>query len=131
MFDLLLGFILFWVGGLSYFGMEILWRGYSHYTMIIVGGISFVLVGLIDEVFKWSLKVQILVATLIITVVEFISGYILNIKMGLGIWDYSNLPFNIMGQVCLPFSLLWSVIYLLAKKVDNWVREKYNKYIRR
>lgn len=50
---------------------------------------------------------QCLIGTLITLVIEFVSGYILNIKLGLDIWDYSSIPFNLMGQICLPYGILW------------------------
>ena len=57
-----------------------------------------------------------------ITLIEFISGFILNIIMQLHIWDYSNMPLNILGQVCLPFMLLWFILSLVAIVADDWIR---------
>ena len=42
-------FTLFIIGGISYYFIEIIYRGYSHFSMIIVGGICFVLIGAINE----------------------------------------------------------------------------------
>ena len=61
--------------------------------------------------------------SILITVFEFILGYILNIKLGLGIWDYSNIPFNIMGQICLPFSFLWFVLSYFVIMLDDILKE--------
>lgn len=57
-----------------------------------------------------------------ITLIEFTSGFILNIIMQLHIWDYSNMPLNILGQVCLPFMLLWFILSLVAIVADDWIR---------
>lgn len=116
--------ILLAIGGAAYYGLEILWRGRSHWTMLIVGGVCFVLCGLINELFTWDmpLLVQGAAGACLITAVEFISGLILNLWLGLGIWDYSDLPLNILGQVCLPFSLLWVVIAAAAVVLDDWLR---------
>lgn len=128
--------ILFILGGLIYYGIEILWRGYSHLAMIVVGGISFVLIGYINEYLSWSTPLwkQCGIATIIVLIVEFISGCILNILMGLNIWDYSEVPFNILGQICLGYSVLWYFLSTIAIYVDDYFRwklfgEKREKYI--
>lgn len=45
---------LYAIGGFIYVFLEILWRGYSHWTMWLLGGICFVALGLINEVLKWN-----------------------------------------------------------------------------
>lgn len=115
---------LFLTGGLIYYLIEILYRGYSHYTMFILGGFCFICCGLINELFRWDtpLALQQLICAGIITVLEFIFGVVLNIWLGLGIWDYSSLPFNILGQICLPYSLLWFFLSLAAIILDDYMR---------
>ena len=117
--------MLFAIGGVVYVLIECLWRGYSHPTMFIVGGLCFVIVGLLNELFteEMSLLFQSLIGSIIITIVEFISGYILNIRLGLHVWDYSDMPLNVMGQICLPFFLLWIVMAGIAVVVDDIFRE--------
>lgn len=104
--------------------MEILWRGWTHWTMGILGGIAIILVGLINEVSRKDLPliIQAPIASIIITIIEYWSGYILNIRLGLDIWDYSDLPFNVDGQVCLYYSLLWMVVGCIASVVDDYIR---------
>lgn len=116
--------VLFLVGGITYFMIEILWRGYSHLSMFILGGICFVLIGLINEYYSWELPLwnQMLFATIIITTLEFIFGVILNILLGLSIWDYSNLRFNLLGQISLQYSVLWFFLSLPAIVLDDWLR---------
>lgn len=116
--------VLLLVGGLIYYGIEVAWRGYSHWTMALVGGICFVLVGGINEFIPWEmpLALQGLIGAGIVTAVELVSGIVLNVWLGLDIWDYSNLPLNFMGQICLPFSLLWILLSAVAVVVDDWLR---------
>lgn len=119
-------FFIFIIFGISYFTLEILYRGYSHWTMIFLGGIVSVLIGLINEITpNMRMWKQMLLGTMLITVFEFILGYILNIKLGLGIWDYSNIPFNIMGQICLPFSFLWFVLSYFIIMLDDILKETF------
>lgn len=115
--------ILFALGGIAYVIIELLWRGWSHRFMFILGGLCFVLVGLINEKRSVSLPLQMLVAAVIITSLEFIAGYIVNIKLNMNIWSYSNLPYNIMGQVCLPYALLWFALSLVCIIADDKLRE--------
>lgn len=116
---------IFMIGALVYYGIEILWRGYSHWTMAVVGGIALIIVGLLNEGLlpqKWGLIPQMICGGLIITVIEFIAGCILNIWLGLSIWDYSNSFGNILGQVCLLYTFLWMLLSGVAIVVDDAIR---------
>ena len=116
--------IIFLIFGISYYLLEILWRGYSHWTMIIVGGLCGLLIGLINEITpKMNTILQMLLGSVIVTFIEFVTGYILNIKLGLHIWDYSNLRFNILGQVSLLFSILWFFLSYIVIKLDDYIRD--------
>ena len=112
------------VGGGAYVAIELIFRGKTHWTMAIVGGICFILCGLLNEIFSWQSTIwyQMLVCSLIITTVEFVSGVILNIYLGLEIWDYSNVPFNVLGQICLPFTVLWFFLSAAAIILDDYLR---------
>lgn len=112
------------IGGFAYVIIEILYRGHSHWSMFIVSAVAFISIGLINEFISWDMKLwkQMLIGSGIVTVLEFISGYILNIKLGWLIWDYSNVPFNIMGQICLPFSIAWFFISFIAIVADDYLR---------
>ena len=75
-------FFIFIIFGISYFTLEILYRGYSHWTMIFLGGIVSVLIGLINEITpNMRMWKQMLLGTILVTLFEFILGYILNIKL--------------------------------------------------
>ena len=112
------------VGGIAYVFMELFYRGYSHWAMYIVAALSFIAIGLINEYINWSMELwkQMLIGAFIITTAEFLSGIILNLKLGWNIWDYSGLPLNIMGQVCLPFSIIWFFIAFIAIVIDDYLR---------
>ncbi len=116
--------VLFFFGGLVYYLIEILWRGYSHWTMIILGGLCFVAVGLINNILPWNMviELQALIGAVLITSLEFVVGLIVNVNLGWNIWDYSNVPFNFLGQICLPFSLLWYVLSIIVIFTDDYIR---------
>lgn len=92
--------------------------------MGVLGGACFVLIGLINEVFTWDtpLCLQGIIGSLIVTTLEFISGLILNVWLNLDIWDYSRVPFNVMGQICPRFTIGWFFIAIVAVIVDDWLR---------
>ena len=106
--------ILFLIGAFAYCGIEIIWRGYTHWTMGVLGGSCFILIGLINK--------QMILGGLIVTVMEFIAGCILNLWLGLGIWDYSQMPFNLCGQICLPYTILWILLSAVCIVTDDWLR---------
>lgn len=112
------------IGGTMYVGIELLWRGHSHWTMFTLGGICFVLLGIINEVIPWCMALwkQVLIGVSIITTLEFVTGCVVNLWLGWNVWDYSNVPLNILGQICVPYMLLWIPISLLAIVLDDWLR---------
>lgn len=116
--------ILFGIGGLLYYLIEILWRGYSHWTMFLLGGFCFVLIGLINEIFTFQIPLakQMLISTVIITVAEFVCGCIVNLWLKWNVWDYSELPMNILGQICAPYSILWFFLSFIAIILDDYLR---------
>jgi hypothetical protein len=115
---------LFGIGGGIYYLIEIAWRGHSHPAMIVVGGLCFVLIGGINEWFTWdmALVLQGAIATVNILIVELGAGIVLNRWLGLGIWDYSHLPGNILGQICLPFAAAWYALSIAGIILDDWLR---------
>ena len=116
--------LLFVFGGLMYMGVEILFRGYTHFSMFFVGGLCFVLVGGINEKLPWNMAFvsQMMIASLLVTSVEFFAGVILNLLLGLGVWDYSTLPYNLLGQISLIFSVGWFFLSAIGILLDDWLR---------
>ena len=115
--------ILLIVGGTAYYGIEVLARGFSHWTMFLVGGICFILIGIINEITpKMPLIQQMLLSAAIITAVEFISGCVLNLWLGLDIWDYSENFGNILGQICPKHTIYWFLLSSVGIVVDDYIR---------
>lgn len=117
---------LFLIGGFSYFYIEILYRGYSHFSMIICGGLALIFCGLLNQLmnFHISLITQMILSSLIITGLEFITGCIVNLKFHWNVWDYSSMPYNLYGQICLAYSFIWLVLSLLCIFLDDLIRWK-------
>lgn len=115
---------LFTVGGICYYLSEVIWRGYSHWTMFIAGGLIFLLIGIQNQRnrWEWALTSQMLLAGLTITICELITGLIVNVWLGLNVWDYSMKPYNLWGQICLVNSVLWFFYSILAIVLDDYLR---------
>ena len=115
------------IGSIIYMSLEILWRGYTHWTMGVLGGICFICLGRINEILSWEtpLVLQMLIGGTIITVLEFITGCIVNLWLGWNVWDYSNLPYNLLGQISLFSSIGWIGLSLVGIVLDDFIRWKF------
>lgn len=119
--------VLFILGGILFNLVELLWRGYSYTEMTVVGGLCFVLIGGINELFPWDMALtsQMLLSAAAITMVELIAGLILNVWLGLGIWDYSGQCYQFMGQICLLYFNLWFLLSAIGIFLDDFIRWKF------
>ena len=112
-------------GGIAYGLIEILWRGKTHWTMLLTGGSCFtVLIAVYKKRAKMSLLKKCVLGGTIITLFELLCGLILNLKLKLNIWDYSNRRLNIKGQICLLFSLLWMLLCLPICAISRLINRK-------
>lgn len=110
--------VFFCLGGLGYVGLELLWRGRSHISMFVAGGVCFLLLGQFSQA-PWSLPVKSLTGAGAITSVELLAGLLVNSHYT--VWDYRAMPLNLWGQICLPFSLLWIPVGLGGMALYTWL----------
>jgi len=121
-------FLICCTGGLIYGLIEIMYRGYTHWTMLLLAFIVSIPLDAFNERIGWDwpfLK-QVLFGGTIITIAEFIVGCIINLWLGMNVWDYSNVPFNILGQVCPQFWVAWCMLTAIAIPIFDW--ERYGIY---
>lgn len=93
--------------------------------MLPIGGLCGLLIGGINQYPRFSnlpVYKQALIGTAIVLIIEYFTGYVLNIKLGLNIWDYSALPLNISGQICLLYGLLWFLLMPFAVWLEDYLR---------
>ena len=104
----------FVLGGCAYGLMEILYRGHTHWTMLVTGGACVLTLFYLRE---WLLAQPLVLGALagagIITIYELSVGMIVNLKLGWQVWDYSAQPGNVLGQICPAFTAIWFVVCLL------------------
>ena len=104
---MILEFFLVYIIGAGLYGLlEIIWRGWTHWTMLLCGGACFTLMYIISGS-SLPMLVKSILSALVISTVEFSAGCLVNITFGWHVWDYSDRAYNILGQVCPLFSLLW------------------------
>ena len=128
--NFLLSMLMWTWGGTLYFFMEVVYKTLSgnpdhiSWTMIIVAFILCIPLERFGDELPWEMPMilQTIICAVAITITELIAGLILNVWLGLHVWDYSELPFNFMGQICLQFSLLWVVLSFLGIKAFDWIR---------
>lgn len=124
--NVLLGYL----GGMTYASLELLWRGRTHGSMFMLGGLCFLLIGKLGRV-RPALPVpaRALVAAGIVTMLELGCGLVVN--RDYAVWDYRQMPLNYHGQICLPFSLLWIPVSLTAIWLYDRVEERVDAYVLR
>jgi uncharacterized membrane protein len=113
---------MFLLGGVGYVSMELLWRGWSHWSMFLAGGTCFLLLGRLGKVKHLPMALRGLIGAGVITAVELVTGLIFN--RSFQVWDYRAAPMNFMGQICLPFTLLWIPISIGAMVLYRAVEPK-------
>lgn len=115
----------FLIGGASYGIIEILFRGYTHWSMILTGGICLLIFYIINFKLQTnSLPIRCIISSLIITTSELIVGYIVNILLKWNVWDYSHMPYNLKGQICLSFSGIWLILGIPMTILSEKLRKK-------
>ncbi len=106
--------LLFFFGGVVYGLIEVSFRGYTHWSMIITGGSAVLSLYIINEAIKTSIFIKAIMGTAVITALEFTVGITVNKVFNMGVWDYTDLPVNFMGQISLVFSLCWYVLSIVS-----------------
>jgi len=111
-------------GAVGYVGIELLWRGSSHWTMLLAGGLCFCLIYHISHISGLSLIKKAIMCMFIITTVEFLIGIVVNLKLGMNVWDYSSVSMHLLGQICPRYCLGWLALSLPCLVFSRLVRKK-------
>lgn len=120
--------VIFGIGAVSYGLIEVIVRGYTHWTMALTGGAVFcTLFYIFTTITSKSLLLRCTLGCAVITLYEFSVGMIVNYTFHMDVWDYSEKPFNVLGQICPKFCALWfllcipmtGVIYYLKREIER------------
>ncbi len=119
-------FFTFLMGYFIYALLEISSRGYTHWTMCLTGGAALALIHLINGRKAMTLIKSCLAGSAVITALEFAVGIFDNIIMGWHVWDYSDQPFNLLGQICPMFTALWFLLCIPAFFLTRMIRRRFS-----
>lgn len=118
----------FLLGAVMYNLIEVMFRGYTHWSMSIAGGsVLLIFYILSPELGRLHPIIGGVTGALVITSIELIVGVIFNIYLGANVWDYSDMPMNFLGQICLPFSAAWFLLYFPAQFICTALHKKFEK----
>lgn len=119
---------LFTLGGCAYGAIELLWRHRTHWTMLITGGACFVaLFKLYKKHPNLPTLEKCVLGSGVITVIELAVGCVVNLWLKMNVWDYSTVPFNFMGQICVLYSMLWGILCIPINKICKAILKAQKK----
>ena len=111
------------VGGVGYYLIELLWRGHSHPAMLLCGAVCFYFIYRLSDTYPdVPVLYRSLLGAVFITGIELIAGCVLNLGLGLAVWDYSYLPFHLWGQICLSYSIGWFLLCFPLCSLARFIR---------
>jgi uncharacterized membrane protein len=113
------------MGYFCYSLVEIVLRGYTHWTMCLTGGFVMTILYAINSRRTMTLMKSCALGSLLITMIELAVGIFDNIIMHWNVWDYSNMPFNFLGQICIPFSAFWFVLCIPANRLCKRISRQF------
>ena len=116
--------LVFIIGGLMYALIEISARGYTHWSMVLTGGLCLTLMYEIDIKYNFSFWIKCLFGAIIITTFEFLVGVLVNLIMHWNVWDYSTLPLNVLGQICVPYFFIWYLVSILGFLICSLIEKR-------
>lgn len=120
-------YLFLWVlGGTIYYSLEMVFRGFSHWSMFVLGGLALCFCTYQGVAMRWTepMWIQIIRSVAFVTSLEFITGIIVNKYLKLAVWDYSDQPFQLWGQICLPFMILFSGLLVIATFLGGMISHK-------
>lgn len=115
----------FLLGAAGYPIIEILWRGYTHWSMSLTGGAGLLAVFRAEHrLRRHPLMVKCLAGSALITATELLSGCLFNRLLRLNVWDYSQENYNLGGQICARYSALWFLLCVPLVGVCRAIRQR-------
>lgn len=114
----------FAIGAGLYGLIEILWRSHTHWTMLLCGGACFTFMYFLSAA-QLPFWAKCLISTAAISLLELAVGYLVNIILGWAVWDYSDRPLNILGQICPLYSFFWLLLSAPALVLCGLIKSRF------
>ena len=104
---------IFLYGAVGYASIEVICRGYTHWSMALTGGVCLLMLFLINRRMAGrSLLRRAAAGAVAATALELVVGLVVNVWLGWSVWDYTGQPLNLLGQICPRYSLYWFFLTL-------------------
>lgn len=120
------GIIAFLMGCFTYSMIEIIYRGETHWTMTLTGGAALCVLYIINSRRRMTLLKSCFTGAAVITAMELLVGIAVNMTMHWNVWDYSAVPMNFKGQICLPFTAAWFMLCIPARWVCSGIKRHFS-----
>lgn len=99
-------------------------RGFMRGPVIPIYGTGAIIILFAVIPFRTSPILVFIIGTIAASVLEFVTGFVMERIYKVRYWDYSDKPFNLCGYICLFNSLCWGVLsILLIYLVHSWVEK--------
>lgn len=99
-------------------------RGFMRGPVIPIYGTGAIIILFAVIPFRISPILVFIIGTIAASVLEFVTGFVMERIYKVRYWDYSDKPFNLCGYICLFNSLCWGVLsILLIYLVHSWVEK--------
>ena len=92
-------------------------RGFLHGPLCPIYGLCISSMVIVLDNINVTLPFLLVVATIVISIIEYLTGYILEKLFKTKYWDYTDDPFNIHGRICLHFSIMWGITSVGVVKI--------------
>ena len=92
-------------------------RGFLHGPLCPIYGLCISSMVIVLDNINVTLPLLLIVATIVISTIEYLTGYILEKLFKTKYWDYTDDPFNIHGRICLHFSIMWGITSVGVVKI--------------
>ncbi len=120
--------VVFASGGIIYSLIEVIFRGFTHWTMTLTGGAALLIIYIMNIKIKArSLILRCFAGCAIITALEFAVGCIVNRGLNMQVWDYSDEKYNVLGQICPLFSIMWFLLCVPATLLSFSFRRRFDE----
>ena len=114
----------FSIGAFGYGLIEVLWRGYTHWSMLTAVGLSLLGLCRIERGMKTNLLKKAFAGCALITGIELIFGIIFNIILKKRVWSYKEIPLNLGGQICARYSFFWLILSIILMPLASGLNHK-------
>ena len=95
-------------GGVGYGLIEVIWRGYTHPSMVVTGGLCFAMICSVNgRLAHRPLWLRSAACAAGVTLTEFCVGILVNRVCNMGVWDYSDKWMHLLGQICPLYTAFW------------------------